>query len=109
MLHVYKDFYCDSDGMQITLYRKRITTDEKRAKEDNIGKERYAAEGYYTDLVSMIAAVIRRIQVDIIKDSEDGELLTIVNQFIDEVKKIRDVLDVRHIAEVLMKGNDDEK
>ena len=45
MLHVYKDFYCDSDGMQITLYRKRITADEKRAKEDNLGKERYAAEG----------------------------------------------------------------
>ena len=102
MTHIYRDFYCDSDGIQITLYKKRITKDDSRAKEENIGKEKYVAVGYYTDLFNTIAAVIRQTQRDVLVNEESEELISAVNRCADMIKEIKDTLKSSRITERLL-------
>lgn len=89
MTHIYKNFYCDSDGTQITLYELKLTTDSRRAKEENLGKERYNAIGYYTDIESMLNAVSRLIQRRKLAEApEMSEMLEILKEIQAEIKEL---------------------
>ena len=102
MVHIYKDFFCDTDGIQITLYVKKSVTDKTRAKKENIGKDRYLAIGYYMDVKDMLNAILKQIQRNKIAEADDmSEFKEVLKRISEEVGIMTRFLDCNKILEQL--------
>lgn len=96
MIHLYDDFYFDSDGKyNITLYKKKIVAGTakggKPVRPENIGKPFYEPVGYYGTLEQMLSGFARKVTFSIIQDERMKSLT-------DVTDKIQSVLDGLHFT-----------
>jgi len=87
MTHVYQNYYCETDERQIVLYEKKEVSDTRRAKSENIGKDRYIAVGYYTNISDVLKSIVRQIEYKTLAKDYD-ELIDAVSNMRKEVEKM---------------------
>jgi hypothetical protein len=63
---VVDDWYLGTDGISFTLLKKKVVADAEKAKEKNIGKERYDVMGYYATLGSFCAGLHRYLSMEVL-------------------------------------------
>lgn len=85
MIHLYEDYYVESDGSRnIILYKKGIVTGDSKkgvkAKAENIGKTKYDPVGYYATITGLIDGLSHRLMIDILADKKIKDLAQAVNR-----------------------------
>jgi GTP:adenosylcobinamide-phosphate guanylyltransferase len=64
MILDFGDYQIKSDERQFIVYRKKVTQLNNKTKPENIGKEFWEPEGYYTDLNHALKYIGRRVLLD---------------------------------------------
>ena len=85
MIHLYGDYYTESDGCRnIILYRRGVISGKNKkgepTKRENIGKETYTAIGYYGTITSLIDGLSRKLMIDILANENIRDLKDAVDQ-----------------------------
>lgn len=71
MIHLYGDYYTESDGCHnIILYKRSVVSGKTKkgepVKKENVGKENYESIGYYATIDGMIQGLCQRLSIDIL-------------------------------------------
>ena len=94
MIHLYEDYYTESDGVNnIVLYKKGVVAEKpkkgSKAKAENVGKVRYEAIGYYPTITGLIDGLSRKVMIDILADRRIRDL----KDAVDRLNSVVDSLD----------------
>lgn len=119
MIHLYGDYYTESDGVRnIVLYKKtKVTGDGKKgakAKSENVGKEKYEAVGYYSTVTGLIDGLSHRVMLNVLADPKIKDLKTAVDRVNDVIDSLSFTLKVNGedkiiTAKMLPKGSNSEE
>lgn len=93
MIHLYGDYYTESDGVHnIILYKRAIVSGKSKkgepVKRENVGKEKYTPVGYYPTVTSMIDSLSKKLMIEILANDNVRDLKDAVdslNSIIDSL------------------------
>ena len=87
----FTDFIIESDSHNFTIYRKVVVTGEstrgRKAKDENIGKERLDVVGHYYDLPAACSGLLR----ERLNDAERvtvNEIKNICDQTVEQIRAV---------------------
>lgn len=85
MIHLYGDYYTESDGCRnIILYKRSVISGKSKkgepVKKENIGKENYSVVGYYSTITSLIDGLSKKLMIEILANENVRDLKDAVDQ-----------------------------
>ena len=85
MIHLYGDYYTESDGCHnIVLYRRSVVSGKAKkgepVKKENVGKENYDAVGYYGTITSLIDGLSHKLMIEILANKNVRDLKDAVDR-----------------------------
>lgn len=85
MIHLYGDYYTESDGVHnIILYKRSVVSGKAKkgepVKRENIGKEKYSPVGYYGTITDMIHGLSKKLMIEILANENIRDLKDAVDQ-----------------------------
>ena len=85
MIHLYGDYYTESDGCHnIILYKRSVIYGKSKkgepVKKSNIGKEKYDAIGYYPTITSLIDGLSKKLMIEILANDSVRDIKDAVDQ-----------------------------
>ena len=85
MIHLYGDYYTESDGCHnIILYKRGVVTGKAKkgepVKKSNVGKEKYDPVGYYPTITSLIDGFSRQLMIEILANENIRDLKDAVDR-----------------------------
>lgn len=85
MIHLYGDYYTESDGCHnIILYKRGVVSGKSKkgepVKKANVGKEKYDPVGYYGTITAMLDGLSRKLMIEILANENVRDLKDAVDQ-----------------------------
>lgn len=85
MIHLYGDFYTESDGVHnIILYKRSVVSGKAKkgepVKRENVGKEKYNPVGYYPTITSMVDGLSKKLMLEILANENVRDLKDAVDR-----------------------------
>ena len=85
MIHLYGDYYTESDGCHNIIFYKRgvVSGNSKKGepvKKANVGKEKYDPVGYYGTITSMLDGLSRKLMIEILANENVRDLKDAVDR-----------------------------
>lgn len=119
MIHLYEDYYTESDGVRnIILYRKIVVAGDAKkgakAKAENVGKTKYEPVGYYDTITGLIDGLSRKLMMNVLADPKIKDLKTAVDRVNDIIDSLSFTLKVNGenktiTAKMIPKGSNSQE
>lgn len=96
MIHILGDYYFESDGVRnFSLYKKGVVSEDngrgKKAKPENVGKEKFEPLGFYSSVESLLNGLIQKAALDAATDrsvKELSDLVVRIHATIDQITRL---------------------